>query len=52
MSYWIIQDWAGNLMPFGSFISFENAWGYIRERFPEDDWQEYEVISKDEVSAR
>ena len=31
-------------MNFGKFKTFEDAWCYIRERFPDEaDWQEYFV---------
>lgn len=39
-----IYDWAGNLMPFGEFETFEDAWEHIYSLFEnEDDFQEFEV---------
>lgn len=42
---WIIQDWAGNsIAPFFKFKTFEDAWEYIRETWPnEEDWEDYYV---------
>lgn len=41
---WEVYDWAGNLMDWGDYDSFEDAWGAIREKNPnEEDWQEYDV---------
>lgn len=48
MSHFYVQDWAGNRMAFGTFPSFEDAWGYLMDRFPEEDWQEYEVTQEDQ----
>jgi hypothetical protein len=40
----VVKDWADNLMNFGSFESFDDAWGYLLEKFEsEDDLQEYFV---------
>jgi hypothetical protein len=41
-----IQDWAGNrLDAHGTFETFEDAWGYIYEHWPnEEDWQELYVV--------
>jgi hypothetical protein len=43
---YIIQDWAGNVMNFGEFDSFEDAWSYIYEHFQEDDYQEFYVVER------
>ena len=49
-SSWIIQDWAGNLMDFGSFASFEDAEEYLCE-FLDDKYEtdrgEYYIINKE-----
>jgi hypothetical protein len=47
---WIIQDWTGKRkFPDKTFSTFEDGWGFIRERFPnEEDWQEFHVIKADE----
>ncbi len=34
---WYVQDWAGNVMNWGSFDSFEDAWGAIMERCGDDE---------------
>jgi hypothetical protein len=46
----VIEDWAGNrLSAHGEFPSFEDAWEYIREHWPnEDDWQELYVVPSKE----
>lgn len=42
---WIIQDWTGQQMNFGTFTSFENAWEAVYKRFPdEEDYQEYYAV--------
>lgn len=52
MSTWIIKDWAGNhCFPDQEFTSFEDAWGFLYDLYPDDDdlpeneqnLQEYEV---------
>lgn len=48
MKRFIVEDWAGNLMNFGEFPSFEDAWEYIYTHFEEDDFQEFEVTEKEE----
>ena len=43
---WIIKDWAGNLMDFGRFETFEDAEEFLCERLDENyetDRQEYEI---------
>jgi len=45
----LIEDWAGNLCFEGKeFPTFDDAWEYIYERFPNGDetgeWDEYYVI--------
>ena len=43
---WIIKDWAGNLMTFGTFVSFEDAEEFLCEKLGDDyetDRQEYEI---------
>jgi hypothetical protein len=44
---WIIKDWAGNhVFPQEEFGDFEDAWGFLYEKYPEDEeaLQEYEVV--------
>lgn len=44
---WVIQDWAGNLMNFGRFESFEDAEDFLSEKLDDDyetDRQEYYII--------
>jgi hypothetical protein len=44
---WIIKDWAGNhCFPKEEFKDFEDAWGFLYEKYPEDEeaLQEYEVV--------
>ena len=45
MTKYIIVDWAGNrIRPDKTFTSFDNAWDWIRETYPdEDDWQDLYV---------
>lgn len=44
-----IYDWAGNEMNWGTFKEFEDAWGFIYDKFrhlgddAEDEFGEYEV---------
>lgn len=50
---WIIKDWAGNhCFPKEEFNDFEDAWGFLYEKYPEDEeaLQEYEVV-KAQVTA-
>lgn len=43
---WIIQDWAGNLMDFGSFETEDDAYSFLSEKFDgdEDEMQEYYIV--------
>ncbi len=46
---WIIEDWAGNLMKFGEFKSFEDAEDFLCEKLGDDyetDRGEYTVRMK------
>lgn len=43
---WIIEDWAGNLMDFGRFETFDDAEAFLCEKLDdtyETDRQEYEI---------
>ncbi len=40
----IVEDWTGQRMNFGEFKTFDDAWAYLTEKFPEEDLQEYEVL--------
>jgi len=33
----VITDWANNIMPWGAFQSFDDAWDYLFNKFPCDD---------------
>jgi len=47
MKNWIIQDWTGQEMNFGTFKTFGDAWAYLQKKFSRDtDLQEYEVVQK------
>lgn len=51
---WIIQDWAGNLMDFGRFKTFEDAEEFLCEKLNDDyetDRGEYYII-EDTRNAR
>ena len=59
MPRYTIQDWAGNDLSdyYGTFESFEDAWGAIYERFEalsdkefDDEMQEYAVIEWDSTN--
>lgn len=40
----IVEDWAGNEMNYGTFATFEDAWDYLLGKFSKDeDLQEYFV---------
>ncbi len=44
---WIIIDWAGNLMDYGRFCSFEDAEEFLTLRLVDNydtDRQEYEIV--------
>ena len=44
---WIIKDWAGNLMNFGRFSTFEDAEAYLQIHLGDQyelDRQEYEIM--------
>lgn len=44
---WIIKDWAGNLMDFGRFASFDDAEEFLCEKLDDEyetDRQEYEIL--------
>lgn len=43
---WVIQDWAGNLMDFGSFETEDDAYSFLSEKFDgdEDEMQEYYIV--------
>lgn len=42
---WVIQDWTGREMNWGSFASFDAAWNAVYERFSnEEDYQEYYAV--------
>lgn len=45
MTTYIIKDWAGNIMFNGqTFSSFEDAWSFIFETFPEEEnFDDYSV---------
>lgn len=46
---YIIQDWAGNLMDYGSFKTWVDAEIYLQQRLGdnyETDRQEYEIIEE------
>lgn len=45
MITYAIFDWTGNRMTaFGEFEDFEDAWGYLYEKYPDDnDLQEFHV---------
>lgn len=47
--HWIIQDWAGNLMDFGAFKSFDDAEEFLSEKLGDDyetDRQEYYILKE------
>lgn len=46
---YIIQDWTGAVMNFGEFYTFQDAWDFILNKFPNDeDRDEYFVETKEE----
>lgn len=48
-SHWIVLDWAGNLMDFGTFKSFDDAEEFLCEKLGDDyetDRQEYEITEE------
>jgi len=48
MSYHV-EDWAGNVMNYGEFASFQDGWDYVLAKFPNDeDSQEYYVVESKE----
>lgn len=51
---YLIQDWAGNVLFQGKeFDSFEDAWGFIYEQFPNDEeFDDYFVIQGKAREAR
>ena len=57
MDKYIVYDWAGNLMNFGQFDDFEDAWGFIYEKFDhlseqafDEEMQEYQVLNKESTN--
>lgn len=46
---WVIENWAGNLMTFGKFDSFEDAEEFLCEKLGDNystDRCEYEIVRK------
>lgn len=39
---YVIYDWAGNLMPFGEFEHFDDACGFLAEKFDHLSENEFE----------
>lgn len=60
MSKFIIQDWAGNVcFSAKEFDSFEDAWGFIYEKFDhldedafDEEMGEYSVVEKRTIKAK
>lgn len=47
---YIIIDWASNVLFNGQeFESFEDAWGFVYEQLPEEDWEDIYVIESCET---
>ena len=50
---WGIYDWAMNrIHPELDFTDFEDAWGYIRENYPEEDYEELAVYEIKEIEKK
>ena len=50
---WGIYDWAMNrIHPELDFTDFEDAWGYIRENYPEEDFEELAVYEIKEIEKK
>ena len=50
MKRYFIEDWAGNrLNEHGTFADFEDAWEYIREKFPNEEIWEALYVTAEEV---
>lgn len=43
---WVIHDWAGNVMDFGSFSTEDDAFYFLCEKFDgdENEMQEYYIV--------